>query len=200
MTSPRDAAPQRNAHIWRRSAEVMGSAIARPRPIRDHLLLLVLVAVLPLLAFSAFALRRVASAERAQYEQLLRNTALDLAVDIDRSIDGMIVTLRSMSTSSALQSGDFRAFHAQATAALFGTPFGLVLLDPSRQALVNTLVPYGTPLPQSGDTETPGRVLNSRRPEVSNLFVGALLKRPVLNVDVPVIIRRLSRISIRSSR
>ncbi len=179
----------------RRLAEPIGQSLraavawfARPRPIRVHLCALVIGVALPLLAFAAVALWRVAAAERRLYEQQLRHTANDLADDLDRAIDGMFVTLRSLSTSTNLQKGDFKQFHAQATTALSGSPFGLILIDPSFQQVVNTLVPFGTPLPRSGDSETPTRVLKSKQPEVSNLFVGALLKRPFLNVDVPVLV------------
>ena len=173
---------------WRSAIESVAAMLGQPRPLRAHLITLVIGVALPLMAFGAVAIWRVAAAERAHFDQQLRHTADDLADDIDRAIDGMIVTLRSLSTSTHLATGDFRQFHAQATAALSGSPFGLILIDPPNQQLVNTLVPYGTPLPRSGDPETQARVLKSKQPGVSNLFLGALLKRPFLNVDVPVLV------------
>ena len=182
---PREGYSTRTSH---HILAFVAKATERPRPLRNHLMVLVIGAVLPLIAFGVVALWRVAASERSHYEQQLRRTANDLANDIDRAIDGMIVTLRSLSTSTHLQRDDFQQFHQQASAALSGSSFDLILIDPSQQVLVNTLVPYGTPLPRSADAETPERVLKSKQPEVSNLFLGALLKRPFLNVDVPVMV------------
>jgi PAS domain S-box-containing protein len=172
-----------------RQREYIAAALTRPHPLRRHLIVLVIGVVSPLLAFGAFAIWRIASAERSHYAVQLHHSAKDLADDVDRAIEGMIVTLRTLATSTHLNNGDYQRFHDQAAAALAGSPFGLILIDPSLQLLVNTLVPYGVPLSRSADADTPARVLNSRQSEVSNLFIGAMLKRPFLNVDVPVIVK-----------
>lgn len=158
----------------------------RAWPIGTHLVALVIAALVPSLLFGAYAIRQVGSIEQAQYNQRLRQTADDLSADIDRAISGIIVTLRTLATAASLQRGDFAEFHESAKLSLDGTPFGLIVIEPSGQQRVNTLVPFGTPLPMTADPDTRARVLKSGTPQVSNLFLGALFKRPFLNVDVPV--------------
>ncbi len=162
-------------------------AFRRARSIRVHLVALVLVALCPALAFGIYAVRVVGDVEQATYDQRLRQTVDDLTNDIDRSIDSMLITLRILATAPSLERDDLGAFHTHATAALAGSSFGVVLFDTSGQQVMNTQVPFGSPLPKTADTETPGRVLQTGRPHVSNLFTGAIVKRPILNVDMPVL-------------
>ena len=63
------------------------------------------------------------------------------------------------------------------------------MVDRNLQQLLNTLVPYGTPLPKTGDPETALRVIAAKSPQVSDLFVGAVAGNLRLNVLVPVLYR-----------
>jgi two-component sensor histidine kinase len=110
-----------------------------------------------------------------------------LAADLDRELSNLVTVLTTLSTSPSLQSDDLAAFHAQAVAATRGWA-SLFLVDPhSLQQVLNTLVPWGTALPKTGDAVTVTRVRETLQPQVSDYFVGVVSKAPTFNVDIPVI-------------
>jgi PAS domain S-box-containing protein len=156
------------------------------RSIDWYLWLLVISTLVPALAFSAYLLWNFISFERRSYEQQLQQSAIDLSHDIDRDIEGLIVKLSTLATSPSLRRRDLAEFHAQATeASVHGS--NIVVLDLSLQQIVNTLVPYGTALPQAADRDTSLRAIASKSPQVSDLFTGAVAGNLRLNVVVPVI-------------
>jgi hypothetical protein len=167
------------------------------RSIDWYLRLLVISTLAPAFAFSAYLLWNFISFERRSYEQQLRHAAIDLASDIDRDLEGMIVKLSTLATSPSLHRRDLAEFHAQATAAAHDS--NIVVLDPSLQQIVNTLVPYGTALPKSGDPETALRAIASKSPQVSDLFTGAVAGNLRLNVVVPVLQQGEVRFILRMS-
>jgi PAS domain S-box-containing protein len=156
------------------------------RSIDWYLRLLVVSTLAPALAFSAYLLWNFISFERRSYEHRLQQSAIDLANDIDRDIEGLIVKLSTLATSTSLRRGDLAAFHAQATEVAVDDS-NIVVLDLSLQQIVNTLVPYGTALPKTGDLETPRRAIASKSPQVSDLFTGAVAGNLRLNVVVPIL-------------
>jgi two-component sensor histidine kinase len=62
----------------------------------------------------------------------------------------------------------------------------LVLVDSTGSQLVNTYVPFGAEPKFTGDPETVKRMLASKGPVVSNLFVSLVAKEPVYNISIPV--------------
>jgi hypothetical protein len=131
-------------------------------------------------------LMHAAEHERAQLEAGLVQVAEGLTGDLDRELSNLVTVLRTLATSPALLADDLGAFHGQAQAAVGGWG-SLFLVDPvSLQQRLNTLVPWGTPLPQTGDPETVIRVRETKEPQVSDHFTGVISKRPTVNVDVPV--------------
>jgi PAS domain S-box-containing protein len=143
--------------------------------------------VLPVLILTGYLLNELAAADRAALEQRMVQMADALREDIDREIERRITLLTVLATSPALAQGDYATFHRHASAA---SPEGAViaLVDASLQQLVNTFVPYGTPLPLTGDSEGVRRIFDAKRPWVSDYFIGRVSRRPVFNVDVPVFV------------
>ena len=156
------------------------------RSIDWYLQLLVISTLAPALAFSAYLLWNFISFERRSYEQQLQQSAMDLASDIDRDIQSLIVKLSTLATSPSLHRGDLVEFHGQATEAAVHDS-NIVVLDLNLQQIANTLVPYGTALPKSADPETALRAIASKSPQVSDLFTGAVAGNLRLNVVVPVL-------------
>ena len=157
------------------------------RSIESYLRLLAFSTLVPAFAFSAYLLWNFANFERRLYERQLQQTATDLANDIDRDVDGLIVKLSTLATSRALRRVDLAEFHAQAIEALPERDTNLVVLDVSLQQLANTLVPFGTPLPKTGDPDTAQRAIATIKPQLSDLFTGAVAGNLRLNVVVPVV-------------
>jgi len=162
------------------------AAGVRPRRIRTYLALFELALILPLLVVSMVALDRMAAVEKAEIETRVRQIARNLTVIIDRELDRALITLETLATSSELRKGDLRGFHDQALLAPKPEKAAIVLIDRSYRQLVDTLKDYGAPLPPTADPATAQRVIDTGRPQISNLFKGSISGRPVFNVEVPV--------------
>ncbi len=107
---------------------------------------------------------------------------------IDREFVTVEVSLSALSTSPSIRSGDYAAFQSQAEQVVQRSFINNVaLIAPGGQQLVNTAVPFGQPLPQTGVMAQTQRVLQTGKPDISGLLMGAALKRPLSNVAVPVL-------------
>ena len=51
---------------------------------------------------------------------------------------------------------------------------------------MNTYVPHGQEPPFTGDPETLRRMAETKKPVFSNLFTSLVVKKPVLNISIPV--------------
>ncbi len=63
----------------------------------------------------------------------------------------------------------------------------LVFVDSTGRQIVNTYVAYGEEPAFTGDPETVKRMVASKGPVVSDLFVSLVVKEPVYNVSIPVL-------------
>ncbi len=119
-------------------------------------------------------------------ERRLLQVASNIAELIDRDIDRSIALLQTLATSPAVTNEDWPRFYNQATAALAGRAY-LVFVDSTGRQIVNTYVAYGEEPAFTGDPETVKRIVVSKGPVVSDLFVSLVVKRPVYNVSIPVL-------------
>jgi hypothetical protein len=70
-----------------------------------------------------------------------------LSAEVDREIIGEIGRLEALAASPSLRQGDFASFQRQAEASLALRQSGnIMLVDRDMRQLVNTWVPFGTPL------------------------------------------------------
>ena len=156
--------------------------------LRSHLVIFGLAIVVPVLLYSAFVLHRYTQSVRTSNERRALETARALTADIDREITAIITTLETLATSRSLQYGDYADFYAQAKEALRSRSWNVLLIGANRQQLVNTRVPWGTPLPVSTANEPDLLRIarESQQPYVSDLFQGTVAQRPIFSVSVPV--------------
>jgi hypothetical protein len=142
--------------------------------------------VLPLVGLASFGMIRTVDDERARIERDVRDRVADLLADVDRQITSIQAELRVLAVSPSLQTGDFAAFDRQMREALKIQGTSIVLLDTKAQQLINTNRPFGEPLPRATNSEMLDRVVETGQPQFSDLIIGAVLRRPVLTVGVPV--------------
>jgi len=125
--------------------------------------------------------------ERARLERDALVTARALVAAVDAELTGARSALQVLATSPHLASGDLRAFHAQARLAIEGLSLAnIVLIEKSGRQLVNTLRPYGEPLPTQVDVGGLLRVFDTGAPVISDLFTGRVIGNPVIGIGVPV--------------
>lgn len=125
---------------------------------------------------------------RAGSEKQLVETARAMSRVVDERSERGLAALRALSASPDLARGDFRAFDEEARRVLAGTGAWVVVEDQDGRQRVNTLVPYGRPLPVSVPTERARRWRETRESGVrySPLFDGTLSKQPTVAVDMLV--------------
>ncbi len=125
-----------------------------------------------------------------QRDRVYRDTVLSaryLAADMDRELTAIESGLRVLSTSPELAAGDLASFHKHATEALKGQIVNnYVLTDRQGSQLLNTMVPFGTPLPSSGRPIQLRDVFESGAVVVTDLFVGPVTRAPVIALGIPV--------------
>jgi len=162
--------------IWRR--HTLG--------IQARLTMLALMTALPLVVLASFAILRTVDDQRAQLQRDVRERVENLLSDVDRQISAIQAELRVLALSPSLRADDFLAFDRQMREALKIQGTSIVLLDTKAQQLINTNRPFGEPLPRAINSEMLDRVVETGKPQISGLIIGAVLRRPVLTVGVPV--------------
>jgi signal transduction histidine kinase len=162
--------------IWRR--HTLG--------IQARLTMLALMTALPLVVLASVAILRTVDDQRAQLQRDVRERVEDLLSDVDRQISAIQAELQVLAVSPSLQADDFFAFDRQMREALKIQGTSIVLLDTKAQQLINTNRPLGEPLPRAINSEMLDRVVETGKPQISDLIIGAVLRRPVLTVGVPV--------------
>jgi len=157
--------------------------------LREHLLAVVLIAMLPL---GMFAGMLVLEGWRAQ-EDDLRTSAIQnartMATAMRAELDASIRKLEVLALSDSLQNDRLAEFHHRASVVVgAGTDWvNVVVSDAAGTPLLNTSVPYGSALPAPVSRDFRRTVMETRRPAVSDLFTGRVQGRVIAVVAVPVI-------------
>jgi signal transduction histidine kinase/CheY-like chemotaxis protein len=154
--------------------------------IQARLTTLALVTALPLVALASFSILRTVDDQRGQMQRDVNERVEDLLADVDRQLSAIQAELQVLAVSPSLQSGDLRAFYHQMRAALSIQGTSIVLHDSTGQQLVSTNRAFGEPLPRATNTEMHDRVVATGKPQISDLIMGAVLRRPILVVGAPV--------------
>jgi PAS domain S-box-containing protein len=172
-------------------------ALRRPRPLWHLLIMLGCAIIAPLLLFGGFTGIRITDAQLRDVRNELIGTARSLSVAIDREIVGEIERLQALAASPSLRQGDFAAFQRQAEASLALRQSGNIrLIDRSMQQLVNTWVPFGTPLEAADVPESVERALATGKPQVTGLLMGAVTQQLMFAIIMPVQIDGESRYAL----
>ncbi len=172
------------------TAEGLGPGLMKvlhARSLAWHLAALCFALVLPILILAAALAWSYAQAERGRIEQDALKTAHEVMAETDRELAGLIATTRVLAASRSLQRDDLDTFDALARDVYQQIGINVVLRDRESRQVVNTRVPRGTPLPTNVETESDRTVMETKKPFVSNLFIGAVTRRPLFIVNVPVL-------------
>jgi signal transduction histidine kinase len=141
------------------------------RPLRVHLLVLVLGSMLPGTLLTGILVLRAFANNRTLSERRLLDSARVDAAAVDREFGSVISILEALATSPALDRGDLEGFYAEAQRVQSTQPswYTVVLLSRDGMQLVNTRLPWGMAL---RDVVEPGsfhRVVSSRQPVVGSV-------------------------------
>ena len=156
--------------------------------IRAKLIQVVLTLVIPGWIAMAGVIYNFYQEERAHLVQNTVAISRALMSAVDRDLVSSIAVAQVLAATVSLSTGDFAAFHRKATSLIplgFGGHF--VLTDRSGQQLVNTLRPYGEPLPMNGHRALQSEVFATGKPVIGGLVVGTVAKQAFASVQVPVV-------------
>jgi signal transduction histidine kinase/CheY-like chemotaxis protein len=156
--------------------------------VRAYLLIMIGAVLLPISIFAAVALQTLLRAEREAALQALSQTAGATALLVDRELSSAESALRVLARSPHLAHGDIRGFYEHARSADRGEGGRTILFDADGQQIINTVTPFGEPLPTPPDyvKARTRRVIDSQSTVVSDLIIGALQRVPVTTINVPV--------------
>lgn len=163
------------------------AATGRRYSLRASLLALVAWCAIPLVLVAAALVWQVYRLQRSELFNGNVQQARRIATAVELELSAIESSLRVLSTSPALLAGDLASFHAQARQAV-STQIArnYVLLDRQGRQVLNTLLPFGAPLPRQGNPPQLGRVFSGEGAVLTGLFTGPVTNRPILAMGVPV--------------
>jgi hypothetical protein len=156
--------------------------------LRSRLTFLIAGTMLPLiLATGIIVYQNYQAARREAADRVLQATRGTLAA-VDRELDDVIAALQVLALSPALRNRDIPAFRSDAERFISKFPPGhnVTVADRAGQQLFNSAAAEEVPLPRRTDAESVLTVFDTGKPYVSSMFIGALVKRPIFTVNVPV--------------
>src|SRR5471030_84582 len=156
--------------------------------IQARIALLVIACILPAWLLAAVVTYLSYERERSNVAQNTLATTRELMRVVERDLGADEAAAQALSHAGSIDRGDYATFQLRAMEVLGHTSgFTFVLTEPSGQQVVNLLRPVGSTLPPHGSTELLRRVLDSRKPVVSDLYIGEVTGKPQLAIEVPVI-------------
>ena len=159
-----------------------------PSSLRSHLILLVIVAFLPLLAFAVVMVVLSARSERAIFERGATERTRALITALDAELRSSITPLEALATSRHLDSDDLSGFYDEAARVLKSQSGWLTvnLALPSGQVLLDLLRPLGVQLDDIAEQRSFNQVLKTGRAAVGNSVFGRLTHQHDFRIRVPV--------------
>jgi signal transduction histidine kinase len=169
-----------------RMSESRTRPLRPPFSVRAHVFGLILVTLLPLLAFSAFLVIRSAEHEQEILASAVQDRTRAAARDIERELGNLRSQLFVVANAGEVQPGNFAALYARAIAVLGPRGMAVVLSQPDGKEVLDTRLPLDATLPDNPDTEAIRHVADSGVPYVSNLTVSPVTHAPDVMVNVPL--------------
>jgi hypothetical protein len=163
--------------------------LRKPRPLGHLQIVLGCAVIAPLLLFGTYAGLSIAGVQVRRALNDLMSEARTLSAAVDREIIGEVERLQALAASPSLRQGDFAEFQGQAEASLTLRQSGnIMLIDGDMRQLVNTSVPFGTPLEEAAVPQPTQRALATGKPQVTGLFMGPVTHHLMFGIIVPVAI------------
>jgi signal transduction histidine kinase/ActR/RegA family two-component response regulator len=157
------------------------------KTIRFWLTCQVIGCVLPATLGSAFLFTVSYQQQQSILERNTIATARALVQAIDAELFGAQSALQVLAASQRLASGNLAGFYLQASEALphMGGNY-IAVTDATGQQRVNTLKPFGDPLPPVPLSANIRRVFENGQPSISDLFVAPDVGQSAITLQVPV--------------
>ena len=157
------------------------------RSLRAYVVVLVLACIIPMVAFSAFAVLRYASAQREANDRQILNTARALSAAMDVELKIAESTLSALGTSPALRDRNFGEFYLQAQQAAGQRHAWVILAEPGGREIFNTMRGLQTEARYVRSSELVKLAATKGTTQISGVFYGNKSDRLQVSIFVPVI-------------
>jgi signal transduction histidine kinase len=156
--------------------------------LRARLRLLVLVILAPLLALGLAVQYVEFEHDKAVASDRTLELARSVALQISRELEADVRALQVLAKAGRLRRGAIEAFRELAESTLSDRLEGanIMVVDENGQQLLNTALPPGTALPPRQALDNTREVFATGQPRVSDVYLGTIVKRPVVAIEVPV--------------
>ncbi len=156
-------------------------------PVR--LALLVAGTTLPLIVFAAVLVFNDYQQDRRNASQRVLETVRSIRLVLDAEVQRMTGALKVLALTTPLREGDFEAFRRICDGFLDQYRDGGVVLVADREGrqVFSSVTSDTANLPLRNNREIVDKVFATKSPQYSNLFIGAVKKRPIVTVEVPVL-------------
>jgi diguanylate cyclase (GGDEF)-like protein len=164
-------------------------AETQPRHIslRTSLIMLVLVCVLPGVALCSYLVYANFQLEKEKMSSQTAVLAAQILVDLDRELAAIESGLHVLATAEPLKNGDLQHFYQIARAALkTQMAYNYVLIDRQGRQVINTVRPYGSSLPKTGNPPQLDEIFSTGKTVLTDLFEGPATRQPLIAMGVPV--------------
>ena len=161
-----------------------------PKPsLPVRLALLVAGTTLPLIIFAAGIVFNNYEQDRKDATQRVLETVRSIRLVLDAEMQRMTGALQVLALTNALRDRDFEGFRRISQGFLDQYGEGGVVLVADRQGrqLFSSVSPDTASLPPRNNRAIVDKVFAEKKPVYSNLFVGAVKKRMIVTVEVPVV-------------
>jgi PAS domain S-box-containing protein len=162
------------------------NAPPRERSLTFYLAAFAAALAVPLLLVGGLFAWLYTAAERSRLEDVAAQRNDEIINQIDRLLTTRLAILEALSTSPAIDTGDFDRFDAQARL-LAGMGIEIRLRSLDGQLIVDTGLPRGQPLPQWAILPQMSEAIASGRPVFSDLFVSRGNGRFAVSIFAPVL-------------
>jgi two-component sensor histidine kinase len=143
--------------------------------------------VVPLLVFATAVAFKYSEFEASRSERLAEQLAANLAIVIDSQLERELGLLRGLAVSQSLRANDLPRFYEEAQRAIAGRAANIVLREIAPRQILNTQVPFGTPLPSAVElTERERDIFRAGRPYVSDVYRSPISGETRFAVVLPV--------------
>jgi two-component sensor histidine kinase len=156
-------------------------------PVR--LALLVAGTTLPLIVFAAVIVFNDYEQDRKDASRRVLETVRSIRLVLDAEVQRMTGALQVLSLTDSLRDGDFEGFRRISRGFLdqYGEDGVVLVANRDGRQLFSSVTTDTASLPPRNNRDIVEKVFATKSPQYSNLFVGAVKKRPIVTVEVPVL-------------
>ena len=152
---------------------------------RTYLVLMATAILIPVVFFSLFGVDMLLQRERESRLRAVHETARATALAIDQEVAQAQGALRVFANTRLFERQDLGALYNLMRQGQASPNSWNIVYDDQGQQVLNTVVPYGAPLPVSRYGLS-AQIIDRQKPHVSNLRLGELKKVAGISVDMPV--------------